>query len=117
MEELTAYRQALLSSLMSVVGELSQIVTAIRPNALQVPSGPDARSPHFNLALLRELENQVFIPNLQRIQMEEIPLLPVLDDQAWMAAHCQPDEPLQKIMEKIVRERAQEITWLKNLPP
>jgi len=116
MEEILAYRQALLSALLEVVDELAKTVTAIPTQAWYISSSPDSHTPHFTLAHLRELEAQVFARNLQRIQAEDGPGLPLFDDEAWMARHYQPHEAVQNILNELARMRKQEVSWLRDLP-
>lgn len=116
MEELMAYRQELIAALMRGVGGLAHIVKAIPPHAWQTPSSPAGCSSHFTLAHLRVLEEQVFIPNLHRIQTEAVPILTIFDDRAWMGVHHHPQEPFQKMMEGYSQLRVQEVDWLRDLP-
>jgi hypothetical protein len=116
MEELLSYRENLLSALESVVRGLSKAV-ANMPGANQkqaILSG--SNTPHYILFRLRELEIHFFAQQLPRFLAEECPILPIFDDQAWMADHYHPDEPITAIMEEVVKLRHDELDWLHKLP-
>ena len=117
MEELDAYRKELLAELEGVVEELFKAVAAIPSDAWHVSTGSDGHSPHYTLAHLRNVEAQVFIVRLRRILEEELPLLLLFDDEAWMASHYKPDESPQSIIEEYAHLRQQELGWLRDLPP
>lgn len=115
MEELAAYRQQLLAALMRVVAALPPILAARPSRAWNDPPGTTSHGPHFILAHLRALDRQEFMPNLKRIQAETVPLLAVFDDQSWMEAHYQPEEPVDEILEGLEQRRAEEVAWLRDL--
>jgi hypothetical protein len=117
MEELLAYRQELLSALNDFIDELSETVADIPVKAWQLPFERASLTPHYILAHLRELEDQVFALQLPRILDEDIPLLPIFDEDNWMIAHYDPGIPAQVILEQFVRLRKREISWLRELPP
>ena len=116
MEEIVAYRADLLSALEGVVNKLSKIVVSIPSKAWYQPFGQDSRTPHYTLAHLRELEDQVFVIQLRRILDEEKPMVPLFDDDAWMAKYYRVDEPALLIKEDFDNLRKQELNWLCNLP-
>ena len=116
MEEIAYYRQDLLAALDEVKIELTRVVMAIPANALYVPFGSQARTPHYTLAHLRNLEKQEYIPNLKHILAEDNPLLPVFDDETWTLGHYRPDEAGGEILEELTRLREQEVAWLGDLP-
>ncbi len=72
---------------------------------------------HYILFHLRELEAQVYTPQLPRFLAEDNPTLPVFDDQAWMAIHYLPDEPATSITTDLCRLRSSELEWLRGVPP
>ena len=116
MDEITFYRQDLLAALDEVKIELSRVVMAIPSHAWHVPFGPGARTPHYTLAHLRDLEKQEYIPNLKCMLAEDNPLLPVFDDETWTLGHYQPGEDNEEILEEFTRLREQEVAWLGDLP-
>lgn len=117
MDELVAYREDLLSALEGVVNELSKTVAGIPSSAWHLSIDLASHAPHYILAHLRELEAQVFASQLRRILDEDTLLLPIFDDEAWMASHYRSEEPALIIMEDFVNLRKQEINWLRKIPP
>ncbi len=49
--------------------------------------------------------------------VEDTPTLPLFDDQAWMAEHYLPEQPVADIMAELVRLRGVELEWLHELTP
>ena len=117
MNELTAYRQELLSALEGAVAELSKTVATIPSSDWQFPYKLGAHTPHNTLAHLLALEAQVFSTLLRRIVDEEHPLLPLFDEIAWTGNHYEPGRLPQAILEEFTHLRRQEVNWLRSLPP
>jgi len=117
MDELTPYRQELLSALERVVSELSKKVADTLSSNWYHISGGNVHTPHYTLAHLRALEAREFAIQIRRILDEETPLLSIFDDQVWMASHYKPDEPVQIIMEDFANLRKQVLNGLFNLDP
>jgi hypothetical protein len=117
MEELYAYRKNLLDNLEGIVAELRQVAAAIPAAVWHTPLAPGQPAPHHALAHLRALEAHAIVPRLRRILDEQQPYLPLFDDGGWMAAHYDPSEPVQAILDDFARLRQQELSWLKGLPP
>ena len=116
MEELIAYRQNLLTSLEEVVAELRQTAAAIPAAGWHTPPAPNQLTPHQVLAHLRAIESQAIAVRLRRILDETEPTLPLFDDDGWMAAHYDPNEPVQPILDDYASLRQQELSWLQELP-
>jgi hypothetical protein len=116
MEELLAYRQNLLTSLEEVVTGLRQAAAAIPAAAWHTPPAPDQPTPHQVLAHLRAIESQAIVVRLRRILDESEPYLPLFDDDGWMAAHYDPNEPVQSILDDYASLRQQELSWLRDIP-
>jgi hypothetical protein len=116
MEELIAYRQNLLTSLEEVVTGLRQAAAAIPAAAWYTPPAPDQPTPHQVLAHLRAIESQAIVVRLRRILDESEPYLPLFDDDGWMAAHYDPNEPVQSILDDYASLRQQELSWLRDIP-
>jgi len=117
MDEIVAYREDLLTALERMVIELPKTVADIPSRAWHQPLGDDSNTPHYILAHLRELEDQVFSIQLRRILDEETPLVPVFNDDAWMAVHYKPEEPTMTIVEDFVKLRKHELNGLRKLSP
>ncbi|HEX9091748.1 MAG TPA: DinB family protein [Anaerolineales bacterium] len=116
MDEIALYRQDLLTALDDVKRELSKAVMAVPSNAWCVTLGPEARTPHYTLVHMRDLEKRVYIPNLNLIIAEDNPLLPFFDDETWTLRHYHPGEASGKILDEFTRLQEQEVTWLRDLP-
>ena len=116
MEELEAYRADLLFALGNVIETLSRTVSSLPPDSWNKPSQPASRSRHYSLVRLRELEAQVFSPNVRRFINDQHPSLPIFDDQVWMAVHYRAEEPVSAILENLMELRRQELEWLRDLP-
>jgi len=116
MEELDTYRQELLSALEGVVIELSRTVGGLPYHAWQLPFVQGAHTPHYILAHLRELEEQVFSLQVRRILDEDSPVLTIFDDNVWVAGHYDPGKPARLILEEFTHLRKQEVNGLRVLP-
>jgi len=116
MEELLAYRQNLLANLAGIVSELRQAAVDMPDAGWHTPAAPGQATPHQVLAHLRALESQAIMVRLRRVLDEDEPHLPLFDDDEWMAAHYDPAEPVQSILDDYGDLRQQELSWLNNLP-
>ncbi len=117
MEEITQYRQDLLSKFAGAVDELSGIVTKIPADAWHVATALNTHPPHYILARLVELDTSLFTDQVHRIYDENRPTLPVWDGDNWMAEHYDPEKPVQELLEKFSHARKQEVEWLHGLSP
>lgn len=117
MDELFAYRGELLSCLGSVADQIAEKVRHLPSASWYQPIETGSHSPHYVLFHLRELEAQVFALELPRLLAEDTPVLPSFDDEAWMASHYDPEEPIHKIMQAITELRRHELSWLRHLSP
>ncbi len=116
-EEIIAYREDLLSALEDVIGGLSGAIARLPDTAWHEPSIPGESTPHYVLFRLRALEDQVYARQLPRFLSEDMPRIPIFDDQAWMASHYRPDVPVTSIMAELLSLRSSELEWLHRLPP
>lgn len=116
MEELLVYRQELISALEGFVTQLSQVVAGIPPTLWQHNDEAGSPTPHYLLAHLCELEEQVFTIQLHRILDEDQPVLPRFDDFTWMADHYRSGLPALVILERFINLRFTEVDWLRGLP-
>jgi hypothetical protein len=117
MDELTTYRQDLLSALEEVVSILSEKVTWMPSRTWHQTSHPGDETPHYILSHLCALEEQVYTRQLPCLLTEDTPTLPIFDEQAWMASHYQMEEPVSAIIDEISRLRRTELEWLRGLSP
>jgi uncharacterized damage-inducible protein DinB len=116
MEELLAYRRNLLTNLEGIVTELRQAAASIPAEEWHAPRASGQPAPHQVLAHLRALESQAIAVRLRRILDESEPYLPLFDDEGWMDAHYDPNEPVQSILDDYAHLRQQELAWLMELP-
>jgi hypothetical protein len=116
-DELDEYRQALLAELEEVVNELFQIVRRLPDHAWHTPQGSGGRTPHYTLSRLYQLDDLLFDGPLRSMAAGNLPRLPLLDADTWMADHYEPGEPPGKIVEQLTRLRLQEVAWLRAVPP
>ncbi len=114
MEKLLEYRQRFLDKLSAAPDELRAALAAI----------PDPRAPleagswnlHQVLVHMRDVNVQVYPPRLYRILDEENPTFENFDGDAWMAAHYDPNEPLEAIQAEFARQCAEAADRLRNIP-
>jgi hypothetical protein len=115
MEELLYYRQCLLNRLAAVIDEMYAVRKAIPPEAWQTPADETGETRHQILAHLRDFEVSSLAVRLRRILDEDIPYLPLHNDEAWKAEVYKPDEQLDEILATYASLRQQELSWLSNL--
>jgi hypothetical protein len=116
MEEITAYRQQLLSALLDVVNDVTRVVKAFQPADWNAPPRLGTSSPHYTLSHLRELEIQVFYQPLHRFLIEDTPQLLLFDDVSWLAENYDPAERVTAILDEFSNLRRLEVDWLRALP-
>jgi hypothetical protein len=116
MEELIAYRHELLSALGRDVEQLTTLVSTLVEDDGYRPSDSIADVAHYTLFHLRALETQEFALLLRRILEEEMPRLASFDDAAWIASHYTVEEPVQTIIQDMVKILSEEIEMLEGLP-
>ena len=115
-EQLVRYRQNLMGRLVAIAGDLAHTAAAIPRDKLHKPL-ENGESPHRVLANLRAIGAQALSIRLQRILDEEEPYLPIFSDDQWMAAHYDPDKPLEKIIAAYIELRREQVDMIKGLPP
>lgn len=116
MEEFYDYRRGMLERFAGVGEDLAKILAKISQDDSQVSLEPDAWTIHQYMANLRDLEEQAFLPSIERILEEETPLLEHFDDARWIAAHYQFDEPLESLLESYRDARSKELDCIKDMP-
>jgi hypothetical protein len=115
MEELFAYRQALLAELQSNVEQLAHTLRAIPDTAWHKPLLAHAHTPYGILLHLRELEAHWFAVQLPRLVHETSPVLSACTEEGSMDGQNQPVEQSEDILEEFSRLRNQELIWLRSL--
>ncbi|MDO9129261.1 MAG: DinB family protein [Anaerolineales bacterium] len=114
MEKLLEYRQRFLDKLSAAPDELRAAMPRIRdPHA---PLEEGGWNLHQVLVHMRDVNAQVYPPRLYRILDEENPTFENFDGEAWMAAHYDPNEPLEAILAEFARQCADAADRLRSLP-
>ncbi|MBM3153350.1 MAG: DinB family protein [Chloroflexi bacterium] len=114
MEELLEYRQRLITKFNEAARRLENAGAASRPQ--EKPAGGGWNF-HQVVSHLRDVNAEVYLPRLRRIQAEENPLFENFDAEAWMATHYDPDEPLPRLVEAFTQGCQETRDWLERLPP
>lgn len=116
MEELQNYRQRLLERLSSIVDDLEDALAEIPPHALPKSTGPGGWSPHQEIAFLRDIQAQVYLPRFKRIVAGEELEWGEFDRLEWSREIYDPDEPLGAVIPEYRDLRQEEAEWLKGAP-
>jgi hypothetical protein len=117
MEELVAYRADLLAALGETIEELGKMVAKVPVRKSNQAIHPGEHTPHYILFRLCALESQVFAAQLPRILAEDTPILPVFNEEDWMATHYRLEASASSILAQLTKLRHQELAWLGDLPP
>jgi hypothetical protein len=117
MDELITYRQELLSALEQDITVLARAKAVISSKEWYRTLSGGQPTPHYILASLWVEDSREYSVNIRRILDEEMPLLEILDTEAWMAADYDPDVPVHIIIEDFAALRQWEIGLLCGLPP
>jgi uncharacterized damage-inducible protein DinB len=104
-EELQAYRQALLQAFEGQVEALRRAARARDGAAWHQPLEAGGWSAHQVLAHVRDTEVLAFMPRIERMLTENVPQLPNVDAEAWMAGHYDPDEAPEEMIEATAAAR------------
>ncbi len=113
MEELWEYRQRFLDKLAAAPDELRAALAAI-PD-LRAPLEEGGWNAHQVLVHMRDVNAQVYPLRLYRILEEENPTFENFDGEAWMAAHYDPNEPLEAILTEFARQCSEAADRLRGL--
>lgn len=116
MEELLEYRRDILSALIDIVPQLLRLAGDMPEAAWHIAVEKNGNTPHYILSRLVQLEYQVYAVYIPRIIEENVPLLPLIDVDAWMLVHYDPSVPVQSMVDQFARHRTQEVDRLHELP-
>ena len=114
MEGLSEYRQRLHDRMAAVVGELRAALMAVLDPRAPLEAG--GWNPHQVISHLRDVNEQVYLPRLHRIVDEDNPQFENFDVYAWMAAHYDPKEPIEKMLAEFTHQCIDTAEWLRHLP-
>jgi len=105
MEMLLEYRQRFLERLSAAPDELRAALAGVRDARAPLEEG--GWNSHQVAVHMRDVNAQVYPPRLYRILNEENPTFENFDGEAWMAAHYDPNEPLEAILAEFARQCAE----------
>ena len=99
MEELIEYRSRLLDRLSAAAGEFRSACLAVHDPAAPIGGGWNV---HQIAAHTRDVDKMVYGLRARRTLKENNPEFPNFDGEAYMAAHYDPAQPLQDILDALV---------------
>jgi hypothetical protein len=111
-KELYEYRVQLLARTLAAAHEFCQLCLEIK----EPHSAIDGWNVHQIAAHVRDVDRQVYSMRMRRAVEDEYPVFENFDGDAWIAAHYDPAEPLQKILEEFNGNIRLLVDWLENLP-
>ena len=114
MEELLEYRQRLINKFTEAGLQLENAVSRIR-DPFQ-PLEKDGWNLHQIAIHMRDVNQEVYLPRLDRIMLEENPVFENFDGEAWMNVHYDPQESLQKVVREFKEQCCSRAAWLLDLP-
>ena len=123
MDQLTEYREQLLSRLEAAAREFREAVeTATQPTLAlsEVEGSPreaDGWSVHQIAAHARDVEKMVYGLRIRYSLKEDNPLFENFDGEAWMAENYDSSEPLVSILDELVGSVEFTAARLRGLPP
>jgi len=116
-QELTEYREGLLSALEAVAGALAVTAGKVHPDHWHIPNQPGGYSPHYILTRLLVLEEQVSAAMERLLLDEDIQVMEHFDEIAWLAMHYGPEKPLPVLLDEFMRLRKVQAKKLSGLTP
>jgi hypothetical protein len=94
-------RDVLIVRLDSAPAELRWAVAELPEGQWQTRPGERDWNAHEITAHTRDIAKQVYLVRVWRILHEDEPELALFDEDAWMAAHYDPAEPMQRILDEL----------------
>jgi meso-butanediol dehydrogenase / (S,S)-butanediol dehydrogenase / diacetyl reductase len=79
-------------------------------------SEPGSWNAHQVLVHLRDVHQQVYLPRLKNITLQNDPLFQDFDGESWMQAHYDPHELMSTLLAGFEQEVEQAAAWLESLP-
>lgn len=116
-EALEDYRRQLLDHYLDQVQVYRAHLSPLEASAIRAAIKPGEWSPHQLLFHVRTVDQQAYGPRLERILREARPLLEDFDESAWMAAHYDPAELPQAILDEWEDVRRRYAGQLAAAPP
>jgi hypothetical protein len=113
--ELYEYRANLLARTLAAAGEFcllcQQSADPFRPLS------KNSWNVHQIAVHVRDVDRQVYGMRLRQAVAQEHPIFQNFDGEAWLSAHYDPAEPLEKILEEFQSRIHTLVGWLASLPP
>jgi hypothetical protein len=116
-DELPAYRKALLSALGCDIEQLRHIASGVPVQGWFRSGETGEGTPHYQLFHLWIVDNREFSVQVNRIMGQEIPLLEIFDADSWTASHYSPDTPIHLMIDSFSASRLAEIAMLEAASP
>jgi hypothetical protein len=113
MEQLLAYREQLISRLERSVEEFCRACLETK----EADRSRDGWTVHQIAVHARDADRLVYGLRARRTAQEPNPLFEDFDQDAWMAAHYDPAEPLEKVLEELKGSVLSLAEWLRGLSP
>jgi hypothetical protein len=114
MEELIEYRQRMLKKMADAGGQLQAVV--LTTGDPYKPLLPGSWNTHQVIAHMRDVNQEVYLPRLERIVAEDSPIFDDFDTEGWMTAHYQAREPIQQLVTGFAEKCRTSVEWLAGLP-
>lgn len=113
MKELTEYRKNLLQRLSAAAQDFRAACGSVREVYQPVEGGWNV---HQLAAHTRDVDKLVYGLRARRTVMEENPLFENFEAETYHAAHYDPGEPLDKILDEFTSSVDEWVKWLGTLP-
>lgn len=113
MKELSEYREKLLARWEQAAREFAEACKARDPYAVLESGEWNA---HQIASHVRDVDKFVYGERIRRTLQENVPLFKNFDADAWMAQHYDKDEPLEKILNELVKSASGMSQTLRELP-
>jgi hypothetical protein len=113
MEQLLSYRDQLISRLERSVDEFCEACL----RAGDVHRHGDGWNIHQTVVHLRDAHRLVYGLRARRTAEQDNPLFEDFDQDAWMAAHYDPGEPLDQALAELKKNVLDLAKWLRHQPP
>lgn len=115
MKQLLEYRSKLIDRLEATTNEFRRACLAISDP--RQTAAEDGWNIHQLAVHTRDADKLVYGLRIRRTAEEDNPEFENFDQDAWMAAHYDPDEPLASILDELSVSVTKTVSMLRKLPP
>jgi hypothetical protein len=115
MNQLLEYRSKLIDRLESAAEEFHRLCLTISNPFKAVSEG--SWNTHQLASHTRDVDTLAYGLRARRTATEDNPEFKDFDDEVWMAAHYDPDEPLASILDELSASVKETVSILRELPP